>query len=439
MSEIYSDVMLANPQGYNGQMPSGANLLIVQNMSGWSFTVESQSGSTMILPMSNSNVPLNPGEYFSFVPGVLTNVVPTGISPTVMVRYVNASNPAFSQQSQLPAYKTLVNVDGTVVIDSSSPINVTGPVTVPDGVDVSNFPATFNVTTASGDTVTIAGTINIASDQLVGISGVATVEFNGTQNINLSASDITLDTNITNVKLATNALVPQTLSVPTTVSNLANGSGVSLNLGGYIPAGYFDAMIVMFHSSGGYVYSQANLALNYVELATNSYITQEGIITLDTTASSTGLQKVTWEFPAPAMGNGCYVAVINNTGTTIASDTITVDVYLVKATINVGNSSSSPANVLEPATAYNPVTNGSITTGGTSQVMVGSNANRKFLQIWNTSSTDILWVQMGQASGVNSGFPIGPGFMFQFPNPQPSNDIYIYGATTGDTYAYSEG
>ena len=440
MSEIYSDVMLVNPQGYNGQMPSGANLLIVQNMSGWSFTVESQSGSTMILPMSNSNVPLNPGEYFSFVPGILTNVVPTGISPTVMVRYVNASNPAFSQQSQLPAYKTLVNVDGTVVIDSSSPINVTGPVTVPDGVDVSNFPATFNVTTASGDTVTIAGTINIASDQLVGISGVATVEFNGTQNINLSASDITLDTNVANVKLATNALVPLTLADTTTVANLASGTAVSLNLGPYIPAGYFDAMIVMFHSSGGYVYSQASLALNYVETATNSYITQQGVVTLDTTASmGTGLQKVAWDFPAPSIGNGCYVALVNNTGTTIASDTITVDVYLVKATINVGNPSGSPANVLEPATAYNPVTNGSITTGGTSQVMVGSNANRKFLQIWNTSSTDILWVQMGQASGVNSGFPIGPGFMFQFPNPQPSNAVYIYGATTGDTYAYSEG
>jgi hypothetical protein len=337
------------------------------------------------------------------------------------------------------AVDVAVSGDVTIATSTTEPLDITGPVTIPNGVLVNNFPTVQNISTASGDTVTIAGTVDISGTPSVDISGVATVEFNGTQNINLSASDITLDTNITNVKLATNALVPQTLSVPTTVSNLANGSGVSLNLGGYIPAGYFDAMIVMFHSSGGYVYSQANLALNYVELATNSYITQEGIITLDTTASSTGLQKVTWEFPAPAMGNGCYVAVINNTGTTIASDTITVDVYLVKATINVGNSSSSPANVLEPATAYNPVTNGSITTGGTSQVMVGSNANRKFLQIWNTSSTDILWVQMGQASGVNSGFPIGPGFMFQFPNPQPSNEIYIYGATSGDTYAYSEG
>jgi hypothetical protein len=336
-----------------------------------------------------------------------------------------------------------LNVTGpvTATIDQSSgPLDITGPVTIPNGVDVSNFPATFNVTTASGDTVTIAGTINIASNQTVGISGVATVEFNGTQDVNLSASDITLDTNIANVKLATNALVPLTLAATTTVANLASGTAVSLNLGPYIPAGYFDAMIVMFHSSGGYVYSQASLALNYVETATNTYITQQGVINLDTTASmGTGLQKVAWDFPAPSIGNGCYVALINNTGTTIASDTITVDVYLVKSTINVGNSSSSPANVLQPATAYNPVTNGSIATGGTSQVMVGSNANRKFLQIWNTSSTDILWVQMGQASGVNSGFPIGPGFMFQFPNPQPSNDIYIYGATTGDTYAYSEG
>ena len=46
-------------------------------------------------------------------------------------------------------------------------------------------PITFNVTTASGDTVTIAGTINIASNQTVGISGVATVEFNGPQTIEI--------------------------------------------------------------------------------------------------------------------------------------------------------------------------------------------------------------------------------------------------------------
>lgn len=438
MSEIYSDVMLANPQGYNGQMPSGANLLIVQNMSGWSFTVESQSGSTMILPMSNSNVPLNPGEYFSFVPGVLTNVVPTGISPTVMVRYVNASNPAFSQQSQLPAYKTLVNVDGTVVIDSSSPINVTGPVTVPDGVDVSNFPATFNVTTASGDTVTIAGTINIASDQLVGISGVATVEFNGTQDVNLSASDITLDTNIANVKLATNDLIESNLA-SIAISSL--GSGDSFTASGVLswPLGYYSVVSINVNCANANTYEVAlNMNASFGNGITENNYTNSSESPL-WNVSQSGIQFFDrWEFPGVPLNRSDVI--IKNTGTSsVASDTVYIQIVLQPANMIIGNPGTNPANVLQPATAYNPVTNGSIATGGTSQVMVGSNANRKFLQIWNTSSTDILWVQMGQASGVNSGFPIGPGFMFQFPNPQPSNEIYIYGATTGDTYAYSEG
>ena len=326
----------------------------------------------------------------------------------VYATFHETKQPFMQGSLQFPGPVSVVGTMVATIDQSSGPLNVTGPVT-----------ATIDT---SGGPVETAGTITNAID------------------VTSITQDVNTQSNITNVKLATNALVPLTLAATTTVANLASGTAVSLNLGPYIPAGYFDAMIVMFHSSGGYVYSQASLALNYVETATNSYITQQGVVTLDTIASMvTGLQRVAWDFPAPSIGNGCYVALINNTGTTIASDTITVDVYLVKATINVGNPSGSPANVLEPATAYNPVTNGSITTGGTSQVMVGSNANRKFLQIWNTSSTDILWVQMGQASGVNSGFPIGPGFMFQFPNPQPSNEIYIYGATSGDTYAYSEG
>ena len=385
MSEIYSDVMLANPQGYNGQMPSGANLLIVQNMSGWSFTVESQSGSTMILPMSNSNVPLNPGEYFSFVPGVLTNVVPTGISPTVMVRYVKASNPAFSQQSQLPAYKTLVNVDGTV-----------------------------------------------------GINGVATVKFNGPQDVNLSASDITLDTQIANVKLATNDLIESNLA-SIAISSL--GSGDSFTATGVLswPLGYYSVVSINANCANANTYEVAlNMNASFGPGITENNYTNSSESPL-WNVSQSGVQFFDrWEFPGVPLNRSDVI--IKNTGTSaVASDTVYIQIVLQPANMIIGNPGTNPANVLQPATAYNPVTNGSIATGGTSQVMVGSNANRKFLQIWNTSSTDILWVQMGQASGVNSGFPIGPGFMFQFPNPQPSNEIYIYGATTGDTYAYSEG
>jgi hypothetical protein len=293
----------------------------------------------------------------------------------------------------------------------------------------------------SGGPIDIEGNVTVKSGTIdVATMPVTTVEFNGAQDVNLSASDITLDTQVSNVKLATNSLVPYSLSTTTTVSDLANGDSVYLNVGPYIPAGYYAGMLIVFHSSSGYTYSQAIMAVIYVNTSTNSFVTTAGQSTVNTggNTASDGVQTAFFDFDTPTFANGVFARLVNNTGATIASDTITLDVYLVQASVSIDNPTTNPVNAVAPPNDMQDAS-GSIAAGGTAQTVLDSNASRRFLSIVNPGNAngDTLWVNFGSDASAGAGsYPLGPGIGLFFPQGQfvPSSSVSLYAATTGDTF-----
>lgn len=291
-----------------------------------------------------------------------------------------------------------------------------------------------------GSVTNISGNVDVSGSEIAVTSmPVTTVDFNGAQDVNLSASDITLDTQVSNVKLATNSLVPYSLSTTTTVSDLANGDSVNLNVGPYIPAGYYAGMLIGFHSSSGYTYSQAIMAVNYVNTSTNSFLTTAGsTVNTGGNTASDGVQMAFFDFGTPTFANGVFASLVNNTGATIASDTITLDVYLVQASVSIDNPTTNPVNAVAPPNDMQDAS-GSIAAGGTAQTVLDSNASRRFLSIVNPGNAngDTLWVNFGSDASAGAGsYPLGPGIGLFFPQGQfvPSSSVSLYAATTGDTF-----
>ena len=78
---------------------------------------------------------------------------------------------------------------------------------------------------------------------------------------------------------------------------------------------------------------------------------------------------------------------------------------------------------------------GSITTGGTSQVVAAANATRKALLFQNTSDTD-MWVnEHGSAAAVGTGWKVGPGVGVPI---STNKQVSVFCATTGKTFAATE-
>ena len=295
-----------------------------------------------------------------------------------------------------------VSVSGDVTLNqsSTSPINISGPVTIPDGVAVSNFPATFNVTTASGDTVTIAGTINIASNQTVGISGVATVEFNGTQQVEFpSAQSVSVteivdtNTNVLNLKLSTNSLVEYAVGYSQTFT-LAAGAETQLtvNTGGIIgTTGLYDGVIVFMSSAQSQVPNYKLQGEFWYSSPTGSSSTNivspfQGPDTLN--GNTEGMFQIL--FTQPVLGNNLGLIIQNDGGGSI-TDTVTIDVYFIKSTMTVNNQTDYPVNnQAVPATLAAISVSGNIsTTNGDSVTVTLVNAGGVIQYLYVSANWDV--------------------------------------------------
>lgn len=85
-----------------------------------------------------------------------------------------------------------------------------------------------------------------------------------------------------------------------------------------------------------------------------------------------------------------------------------------------------------------PITNGTIATGGTAQTVAAERFGRKYLEIQNTSTGD-LWLRWNAVAGVNAGYRIPAGGSWNNPSQWcPDGFISIFGATTGQTFAFGE-
>ncbi len=82
--------------------------------------------------------------------------------------------------------------------------------------------------------------------------------------------------------------------------------------------------------------------------------------------------------------------------------------------------------------------NGTITTGGASQVLFAANANRKGFWIRNNSAGS-LYINRAGATATTSDFELKTGEYFETPSfERTTNAIGIIGATTGQAFSAGE-
>ena len=83
---------------------------------------------------------------------------------------------------------------------------------------------------------------------------------------------------------------------------------------------------------------------------------------------------------------------------------------------------------------------GTITTGGTSQQLMASNASRKGWQLQNNSTAAIAFNELGSAASLTSGsFILQPGGAYESPVGAVSTaQINVIGATTGQVFTARE-
>lgn len=79
-----------------------------------------------------------------------------------------------------------------------------------------------------------------------------------------------------------------------------------------------------------------------------------------------------------------------------------------------------------------------ITTGGVAQKIINANENRVGFEIQNTSNAK-LTLGFGVAPTATTGFSLDVGSSYSTqPNLTTVGDIYLFGATTGQTFTYIE-
>ena len=103
--------------------------------------------------------------------------------------------------------------------------------------------------------------------------------------------------------------------------------------------------------------------------------------------------------------------------------------------------SKTGATSLSVVPAAGTLTNrsGAITTGGTAQVLMASNANRIGFSVQNLSTGD-LWINpLGTASAAQPSIKLAPGVYFESPVGYGSVlSVSIFGATTGQSFSALE-
>ena len=352
----------------------------------------------------------------------------TGVD-TPSVKYTNAS--IYPLEIANTNYGVPIDVlPPMCAVISSNPINFTLTLDVSVG---SNIPA--EALTQSVSVTYIDAKVPYQIIPLSNLNVGSVTNISG--NVNLAASDITLDTQVSNVKLATNSLVPWGLNQQLAISDLASGDFVASSIN--LPpesTGLYDGYYIGFQSTEGNTYDEVVVFLNYTG-SDGGNATMYGPGTFTPKGTANGIQWVQ-ETIEPTTANGIYVQFYNNSGSTITSDTIIFDVFVVRATETVNNAVGNPVNAVAPPNDVQDAS-GSITTGGTAQTVLASNANRRFLTIINPGNAngDTLWVNFGSDASDGAGsVPLGPGIGIFFPQGQfvPSSSVSLYASTTGDTF-----
>ena len=112
-------------------------------------------------------------------------------------------------------------------------------------------------------------------------------------------------------------------------------------------------------------------------------------------------------------------------------------IKILNSGTTVSSSNPLPVSKISDATATATTGNGTITTGGTSQVLLTAKT-RKGYWVQNTS-TDYLTINRSGGTASATSFKIAAGgYFWSEPFENVSTKIEIFGLTTGQTFAYGE-
>lgn len=221
----------------------------------------------------------------------------------------------------------------TASIVTGGDINAT--ITGSTDVNVVNIP-TITIDSA-GNTVNVGNTItaNVSGAVTANLPAGSTVEVTQASGAALNIGNVqsiidNVQSQVVNEYVATNALVffgQQTISV----SNITNGGSVSTNFTQSPELhGFYDGLYFEFSSSGGYTYTVGN-CYGWVSFGGNNVINTPNI--------SPNNGYVGYFGEGQAFSRVGF-NLLNNTGSTISSDTITVSAWALKGVID--NTTSAP-------------------------------------------------------------------------------------------------
>lgn len=139
-----------------------------------------------------------------------------------------------------------------------------------------------------------------------------------------------------------------------------------------------------------------------------------------------------------------YTTAYGAGGRTFAADEI-ADVLYPRVKLVIGGdgvndgdaSKANPIPIAQPGGSLTSIS-GSVTTGGTAQVLAASNANRKGLTLQNTSSSELRVSPWGTASAT-AGYKVAADALLVLDAPHCGvGAVSVWGATTGQTFVGGE-
>jgi hypothetical protein len=248
------------------------------------------------------------------------------------------------------------NVDANI---TNATLDVTGSTVtadLPAGTSVDVGTVSGDITLAAGQTVnvgTVSGDITLATGQTVDVgtvSGDVSLAAGTKVDIGTVDSITAADATIQNAKLGTSSLIylgQGTLDV----SNLANGAALETsNTPATYPGNFCEADGIVYVCASTINPFPYTIALSDIAtgLPTGGYIVPDVTVASSdqTTYGANGYYQALLAAPRPTARS--TVQLTNSSGATIVSDTVTVDVFAIRAQVQVNNPTSSPAQ-MQPA------------------------------------------------------------------------------------------
>lgn len=123
---------------------------------------------------------------------------------------------------------------------------------------------------------------------------------------------------------------------------------------------------------------------------------------------------------------------------TISSDSINLNTDQIETKLDAVNTTLEAIEA-QTARSTGSIVNDSIDAGGAAQSLGAANPDALFAEFQNQSSAD-LWINEGAAAGVDAGFRIpAGGYWYSEPHHKPTGTFSVFGATTGQKFAFRRG